>query len=75
MKNATKDRVIVNHSGSKVIYKYDNKFYSYEDYLPKFTTLIECLTWGYAMDKAVKQRAEALEQIKALECWNTIVTE
>jgi hypothetical protein len=75
MKNATQDRVQIICDGSTVVYKYDDKFYSYENYLPKFTTLIECLTWGYAMDKAIKQRSDALEQIKALECWTTIVTE
>jgi hypothetical protein len=75
MKNATQDRVQIICGGSTVVYKYEDNFYSYENYLPKFITIDECLTWGKAMDKAVAKRAEALEQIRALECWNTIVTE
>ena len=38
-------------------------------------TIIDALTWGKAMDRAVKQRAEALIKIKGLETSDLIVAE
>ena len=60
----------------KVIYKYEEEnLYQYEKYPQRFTNLIDCLTWGKAMDSAVKKRWDALEKIKALETHKTIVSE
>jgi hypothetical protein len=34
-----------------------------------------CITWGKAMDKAIADRADALERIKQLEIHSQIVSE
>jgi hypothetical protein len=57
----------------KAIYKYNDGSYQYENYPELFKSVIDCLKWGKAMDKAKADRADALERIKKLECDSTIL--
>jgi hypothetical protein len=70
-----KPTVKIEYHQDKAIYKYEDNFYQYENYPQRFLTVIDALTWGKAMDRAVKQRAEALIKIKGLETSDMIVAE
>ena len=41
--------------------------YRFEDYAPRFTDLIECLTWGRAYQEAEKTIKRGQEQIAKLQ--------
>jgi len=58
-----------------VVTHYSDGTYSFENYAQRFNTLIKCLTWGQAMDKAIADRADALKRIKELEVNSEIVSE
>ena len=75
MKNSTVTKAKLIYCQDKAIYQLEDNFYQYENYSQKFVTIIDALTWGKAMDKAVKQRAEALTKIKSLETSDLIVAE
>jgi hypothetical protein len=76
MKNNTlNQKAKIIYVQDKAIYQLDDNFYQYENYSQRFVTVIDALTWGKAMDRAVKQRAEALIKIKGLETSDLIVAE
>ena len=76
MKNNTlNQKAKIIYAQDKVIYQLEDNFYQYENYPQKFVTVIDALTWGKAMDMAVKQRTQALIKIKDLEISDLIVAE
>ena len=75
MRNSVMTKAKVMYCQDKAIYQLEDNFYQYKNYPQKFLTVIDALTWGKAMDRAVKQRAEALIKIKGLETSDLIVAE
>jgi len=63
------------HAKCYEINTYSDGTHSYNKYPQRFVGLLECVTWGKAMDRAVQQRAEALIKIKGLETSDLIVAE
>ena len=63
------------HAKCYDLHTYSDGTHSYNKYTQRFVGTLECITWGKAMDKAVADRANALQRIKDLEIAAKIVGE
>ena len=61
------------HAKCYELHTYSDGTHSYNKYAQRFIGTLECITWGKAMDKAVEDRARALQTIKDLEVSPKIV--
>ena len=50
-----------------LIHKYSDGSYSFENYAPNFQDLIECISWGRALQSAEKELIEAQKKIAKLQ--------
>ena len=63
------------HAKCYELHTYSDGTHSYNKYQQRFLSTLVCITWGKAMDKAIADRADALERIKQLEIHSQIVSE
>jgi hypothetical protein len=63
------------HAKCYELHTYSDGTHSYNKYAQRFLGTLECITWGKAMDKAIADRADALQRIKQLEVDLKIVGE
>ena len=63
------------HAKCYELHTYSDGTHSYNKYPQRFFGTLVCITWGKAMDKAIADRADALERIKQLEIHSQIVSE